>query len=136
VLVIIKRQIRQDITLVVVHQLAQLYTNQKESHGKAIKYLGRCLHGTKDMGPIMKTKLPVSLTFYSHADLCRTWEKQNELNNTNTTGSRRGFQVFFAKVPLFCKLKIQSTILNELVSCNQKQQALSNHSHTLSMKSK
>jgi hypothetical protein len=42
---------RPDISCA-VHHAAQFVTNTKEEHGKAIKWIGRYLHGTNDLGMI------------------------------------------------------------------------------------
>jgi hypothetical protein len=46
----------------VVHQLARYSTKQKQSHGQAMKHLGRYLLGTKDKGPILQPQGPTNFS--------------------------------------------------------------------------
>jgi hypothetical protein len=71
-----------------VHQLALISTNQKDSHGRAMKILGRDSFGTKDMGIIMKPEQPVPLICYADADYFGTWEKRIASNDPDTARCR------------------------------------------------
>jgi hypothetical protein len=52
----------------VVHQLAHYSTKQKQSHGQAMKHLGRYLLGTKDKGLILQPQGHTNLQCYVDAD--------------------------------------------------------------------
>jgi hypothetical protein len=91
---------RPDISYV-VHQLAGYSTKQRQSHGHAIKHLGRYLLGTCDKGLILHPTDPVNLTCFVDADFSGDWDPKSSADDPETAKSRSGFIVFLAGAPLF-----------------------------------
>jgi hypothetical protein len=105
----LEKSTRPDITYV-VHQLARFSTKLKQSHGHAVKHLGRYLLGTRNRGLILQPQRPITLTCYVDADFCGTWDPLTAPNDPDTARSRSGFIVFLAGAPLFWQSKLQSMI--------------------------
>jgi hypothetical protein len=67
---------RPDISCA-VHQAARFVTNTKEEHGKAVKWIGRYLKGTKDLGMIYKPNLKKGLEVYVDASFAGNWNNED-----------------------------------------------------------
>jgi len=82
----------------------------KQSHGHAVKHLGRYLLGTRDRGLILQPQHPITLNCYVDADFCGTWDPLTAPNDPDIAQSHSGFIVFLAGAPLFWQSKLQSMI--------------------------
>ena len=119
----LEKSTRPDI-LYVVHQLARYSTKQRQSHGHAVKHLGRYLLGTRDKGLILHPTDPIDLTCFVDADFCGNWDPKSATDDPETAKSRSGFIVFLAGAPLFWQSKLQtiialSTAESELIALSE-----------------
>jgi hypothetical protein len=119
----LEKSTRPDISYV-VHQLARYSTKQRQSHGHAVKHLGRYLLGTRDKGLILCPKPPVTLTCYVDADFCGNWDPKSCHEDPDTARSRSGFIVLLANAPLYWQSKMQtiialSTAESELIALSE-----------------
>ena len=80
---------RPDISFA-THQCARFQIDPREQHGKAVKWLGRYLAGTKDKGIIMKPKNQ-SFEIYVDADFAGAYDQEYVLEDDKTTKSRTGY---------------------------------------------
>jgi hypothetical protein len=108
----------------VVHQLARCSTKQKQSHGQAMKHLGRYLLGTKDKGLILQPQGHTNLQCYVDADFSGNWDIKESISDPETAKSRTGFIVLLAGAPLYWQSKMQtiialSTAESELIALSE-----------------
>jgi Reverse transcriptase (RNA-dependent DNA polymerase) len=103
----LEKSTRPDITYV-VHQLARYSTKMRQSHGHAIKHLGRYLLGTKHQGIILQPENPIDLVTYVDADFSGTWDPKYAADDPDTARSRSGYLVFLANAPLYWSSKLQT----------------------------
>ena len=68
----LEKSTRADIAFA-THQCARFSSDPRESHGKAVKWLGRYLAETKDRCMILKPDLEHSFDCYVDADFCGGW---------------------------------------------------------------
>jgi hypothetical protein len=80
---------RPDISYT-VHQCARFSEHPMKEHSKAIKAIGRCLAGTKNMGLIC-TVTDECLECFSDADLSGNWNKELAEYDSTTARSRTGY---------------------------------------------
>ena len=75
-----------------VSQVAQFMFNPKHSHEITIKWIGRCLIGTKDKGMIIKPSATIGNDAYPDADFaCLCGYKDN--NDPGCVRSRTGYVI-------------------------------------------
>ena len=84
--------------------------NPKESHAKAIRWLGRYLKSTKDKGLIMKPDNSKELEVFVDADFSRNWDKKDALDNRDTARSRHGYIISYKGCPIIWKSQMQTEI--------------------------
>jgi hypothetical protein len=89
---------------------SQFVTNTKEEHGKAVKWIGRYLKGTKDLGMIYKPKLGKGLEVYVDASFAGNWDKEDAEWDADTARSRAGYIVVYAGCPIVWASKLQGEI--------------------------
>jgi hypothetical protein len=97
---------RPDIAFA-THQCARFQIDPREQHGKAVKWLGRYLAGTRDKGIILKPK-EQSFETYVDADFAGAYDHEYVLEDDNTTKSRTGYIILYAGVPLCWASKLQT----------------------------
>ena len=119
----LEKSSRPDISFV-VHQLARYSTKTRQSHGQAIKHLGRYLLGTRHQGIILQPTKPLDLVTYVDADFSGTWDPKYAKDDPDTARSRSGYIVFLADSPLFWSSKLQtiialSTAESELIALSE-----------------
>jgi hypothetical protein len=88
-----------------VHQCARFSVNLKESHGEAVKRIGRYLMGTLDKGIILN---PTEDSFecYVDADFCGNWNANTASEDAGTAKSRTGYVIKYAGCPITLAIQI------------------------------
>ena len=81
----------------------------KESHGIAIKNIGRYLLATHEQGMYFHPNKE-SFECYMDADYCGNWDKSIAADDPDTARSRHGFIVKYAGVPIYWASKLQTQI--------------------------
>jgi hypothetical protein len=87
----------------IVHQCARFVQKPKESHAKALGWLARYLHATKDKGLILKPDNHKDLEVYVDA-------REDAATNRDTARSRHGYIVTYQGCPLLWKSQLQTEI--------------------------
>jgi hypothetical protein len=105
-----------------VHQCAKFCMNPRESHGAAIKRIGKYLKTTRDKGIVLRPDGTNSLNAYVDADFCGTWIAKNA-NLRGSALSRTGFVLTYSGCPVFWLSKLQTEIA--LSTCEAEYIALS-----------
>jgi histone deacetylase 1/2 len=107
-LLFLERCTRPDLAFS-VHSCARFSSNPRESHGKAIKRIGRYLHGTHDKGLIYR---PCEQSFecWADADFAGLFDPATAEWDEDTARSRSGYIITYAGCPLIWSSKLQTTI--------------------------
>jgi hypothetical protein len=92
-----------------VHQAARFVAQPKIEHGKAIKWLGRYLVGSKDKGLIYSPG-DQSFDVYVDASFTGDWDPANAEWDQDTARSRTGYVIMYASCPIIWASKLQSEI--------------------------
>lgn len=92
-----------------VHQGARFVSNPRFQHGKALKWLGRYLVGSKDKG---MTYSPSNQSFdvYVDASFTGDWDPANAEWDPDTARSRTGYVIMYANCPVIWASKLQTEI--------------------------
>lgn len=107
-LLFLEKSTRPDIAFA-VHQCARFSAHPKQSHGRAIKRIGRYLVGTKDRGLVYHPNNS-SFECWADADFCGLWDPDSAHWDVNTARSRSGYIITYAGCPIVWSSKLQSTI--------------------------
>ena len=99
---------RPDITYA-VQQCARFSHDPKRSHEDAIKRICRYLHGTKDMGMILRPDRSKGLECYVDTDWAGNWH-ENFFDDPSHANSRTGYIITYAGCPIVWASKMQSLI--------------------------
>ena len=105
----LEKSTRADIAFA-THQCARFSSDPKESHGKALKWLGRYLAQTKDRGMILKPDIEHSFDCYVDADFCGGWDQDDALEDPATAKSRTGYVIMYAGCPVVWSSKMQTEV--------------------------
>jgi hypothetical protein len=105
----LEKATRSDITFA-VHQCARFVSDLKVEHGEAVRWLGRYLKSTKDMGTIMRPSTDKELEVYVDASFCGDWDPSEANKDRDTARSRHGYIVNYAGCPLLWKSQLQTEI--------------------------
>ena len=81
--------------LFLVHQCMRFSNCPKESHKKAVKWIGKYLKGTHDKGIIMTLDLSEGIKCYVDADFAGGWYQQ-DAEDPVTVMSCTGYVIYFA----------------------------------------
>jgi hypothetical protein len=101
---------RSDIAYA-THQCARFTSNPKKEHGKAVRWLGRYLKGTRDEGTIFTPNTSAGLEVYVDADFSGNWDKNADtLKDRDTARSRHGYIVKYMGCPIIWKSQLQTEI--------------------------
>jgi Reverse transcriptase (RNA-dependent DNA polymerase)/GAG-pre-integrase domain len=92
-----------------VHQGARFVSNPRFQHGKALKWLGRYLVGSRDKGMIY-TPSNQSFDVYVDASFTGDWDPENADWDPDTARSRTGYVILYASCPVIWASKLQSEI--------------------------
>jgi len=93
-----------------VHACARFQSCPKQQHGKAVKWLGRYLLGTRDKGLIFRPDPKLSFECYCDADFAGGWNREEAPNDPSTAKSRSGYVIMYANCPLVWGSKLQTEI--------------------------
>lgn len=104
----LEKATRPDIAYI-VHQCARFTVNPKEEHGKALKWLGRYLKGTRDKGIILRPVKDKGLEVHVDADFCGNWNP-DEAEDPATARSRHGYIISYAGCPIQWKSQLQTEV--------------------------
>jgi hypothetical protein len=91
-----------------VHQCACFMESPKQSHGIAIKRIGRYPLDTCDKGLIIKPDKSHSFTSFVNADFCGNWDKFIAAQDPNMAKSCTEFIIKYANAPIFWQSKMQT----------------------------
>ena len=104
----LEKSTRPDIAYA-VHQCARFSNDPKDSHGKAVKYIGKYLQGTQDKGIILNPK-DHSFDNWVDADFIGNWNKQTAEVDPSVAKSRTGFIIMYAGCPLVWGSRLQREV--------------------------
>ena len=105
----LERGTRSDISYI-THQCARFVENPKESHAKAVRWLGRYLRSTKDKGLILKPDSSRDLEVFVDADFSGNWDSKNAAQDRDTARSRHGYIISYKGCPIIWKSQMQTEI--------------------------
>ena len=91
------------------HQCARFAAAPKAEHGKALKWLGRYLLGTKDKGLIYEPGQQ-SFDCYVDADFSGNWHEEDAPHDPDTARSRTGYIICYANCPIIWASKMQTQV--------------------------
>ena len=100
---------RPDISCA-VHQAARFVGSPKVEHGKALKWLGRYLAGTKEQGIIYTPDNDQSFELYVDASFSGNWDPKDAEWDPDTARSRAGYFVMYAGCPVIWASKLLTEI--------------------------
>jgi len=94
-----RKSSRPDISYV-VHQCARFSYDPKITHGHAIIYLVKYLHGTMDKWILFHPNDDYNLYCHVDADFCGSWFKLTAMHDASTAKSRTSFVITYANCPV------------------------------------
>ena len=100
---------RMDISCA-THQGARFVADPKVEHGKALKWLGRYLAGTRDKGIILNPDQNQGFEVYVDASFAGDWDPENAAWDDKTAKSRMGYIFMFAGCPILWASKVQGEV--------------------------
>ena len=100
---------RSDIAYI-THQCARFAETPKESHAKALRWLGRYLKGTRNKGLILKPEKGRGIEVYVDAVFSGNWDPIKPHKDRDTARSRHGYIVSYEGSPLLWKSQMQGEI--------------------------
>jgi len=112
---------RPDISFA-VHQCAKFCNNPCQSHGIAIKQIGRYLKATADKGLILRPDGTNQLNAYVDADFCGAWSYEQAYVRDHNL-SRAGYVITYSGCPIYWKSTLEKQIA--LSTCEAEYIALS-----------
>jgi hypothetical protein len=102
----LEKSTRSDVARI-AHQCAQFSTKPKQEHGKALRWLGRCLKATRDEGTMLKLNGDKDMEVFVDADFSGNWDGA-ESHNRDTARSRHGCIIMYAGCPVSWKSQLQT----------------------------
>ena len=105
----LERGTRSDISYI-THQCARFVEHPKESHAKAVRWLGRYLRATKGKGLILKPDSSRDLEVFVDADFSGNWDSKDAAQNRDTARSRHGYIISYRGCPIIWKSQMQTEI--------------------------
>jgi hypothetical protein len=100
---------RSDIAYA-VHQCARFCSCPKVEHGKAVRWIGRYLAGTRDEGTIFQPDTDAGLEVFVDADFAGNWDKSSPTIDRDTARSRHGYIIRYMGCPIVWKSQLQTEI--------------------------
>jgi hypothetical protein len=100
---------RSDIAYA-THQCARFSSCPKVEHGKAVRWIGRYLAGTRDEGTIFKPDPSAGLEVFVDADFAGNWDKTGSTTDRDTARSRHGYIIRYMACPIVWKSQLQTEI--------------------------
>jgi hypothetical protein len=102
----LEKSTRSDIACI-THQCARFSADPKQEHGKALRWLGRCLKATRDKGTTLKPNGDKDMEVIVDADFSGNWDGA-ESHNRDTARSRHGCIIMHAGCPVSWKSQLQT----------------------------
>ena len=99
---------RSDIAYI-VHQLARFSSDPKKEHGEALRWLGKYLKGTRNMGTIIKPNNTKELEVYVDTNFAGDWHPEYG-QDEDTVRSRHGYIIQYSNCPILWKSALQGEI--------------------------
>ena len=93
----------------ITHQCARFSINPKAEHGRALKWVGRYLKGTRNKGTIIKPDKSRGLEVHVDADFAGNWDP-NKTQDRDTACSRHGYVISYMGCPILWKSQLQGEI--------------------------
>ena len=112
----LERGTRSDISYI-THQCARFVEHPKESHAKAIRWLGRYLGATEGKGLILKPNSSRDLEVFVDADFSGNWDSKDTAHNMDTARSRHGYIITYRGCPIIWKSQMQAEIALSSKEC-------------------
>jgi hypothetical protein len=97
---------RPDISFA-THQCARFQIDPRESHGKAVTWLGRYVAGNRNKGMILNPK-EQSFDVWVDADVAGAYDEEYCLEDDNTARSRTGYIITYAGCTIYWVSKLQT----------------------------
>ena len=95
----LERVSRPDISYL-THQCTRFSADPKVEHGKAVRWLGRHLAGTRDKGLLLRPEDTKDLEIFVDANLPGNWDQTDVANDRGTPRSRHGYVINYAGCPI------------------------------------
>jgi hypothetical protein len=105
----LEKATRSDIAYI-THQCARFTSDPKKQHGDALRWLGRYLKETRNMGTIFKPQRDKDLEVYVDADFSGNWDAIEAATDRDTARSRHGYIIRYAGCPLLWKSQLQTEV--------------------------
>ena len=105
----LEKSTRPDIAYA-VHQCARFSADPRESHGKAVKHIGRYLRGTIDKGLMLTPDTSKGFDVYSDSDFAGNFHKDDAPADADTARSRTGYVIMYAGCPIYWQSTLQTEI--------------------------
>ena len=93
-----------------VHQCARFCSDPKQSHGEAVKRIGRYLLGTREKGMTFAPDHNKSFECWVDASHAGEWNRSDAEFDPDTARSRTGYILTYAGCPLIWASKLQTEI--------------------------
>lgn len=106
-LLYLEKATRPDIAYA-VHQCARFSAEPKVEHTKAIRWIGRYLKGTMDMGICMSPTNNRSLDLFVDSDFAGNWDIETAPFDPATSRSRHGYILMYCGMPVIWCSQLQS----------------------------
>ena len=100
---------RSDIAYA-THQCARFSSCPKAEHGKAVRWIGRYLAGTRNEGTTFKPDTTAGLEVFVDADFSGNWNKSSPAQDRDTARSRHGYIIRYMGCPIVWKSQLQTEI--------------------------
>ena len=100
---------RPDISCA-VHQCARFSADPRQSHARAVKWLGRYLLETRDKGMTYQPDRSSGFEVYVDASFAGEWDPGGDTDSDDSARSRSGFVIMYAGCPVVWTSKLQSMI--------------------------
>lgn len=91
------------------HQCARFSSCPKKEHGKAVRYIGRYLKGTRNEGLILRPNDSGELTMHVDADFVGNWDPKLT-EDRDTARSRHGYVISYSGCPIVWKSSLQTEV--------------------------
>ena len=92
------------------HQCACFAADPKMEHGKAVRWIGQYLNGTKNKGMLFMPDSSMGLEVYVDADFAGNWNQDEAPPDRDMARSRHGYIMNYMLCPIVWKSQLQTEI--------------------------